>query len=29
VRPGPFVQRRAQWIQRNVRRLGGPGYAPR
>jgi monofunctional biosynthetic peptidoglycan transglycosylase len=27
--PGPFVQRRAQWIQRNVRRLGGPGYAPR
>jgi monofunctional biosynthetic peptidoglycan transglycosylase len=29
ARPGPFVQRRAQWIQRNVRRLGGPGYAPR
>lgn len=29
TRPGPFVQRRAAWIQRQVRRLGGPGYAPR
>jgi monofunctional biosynthetic peptidoglycan transglycosylase len=25
-RPGPYVQRRAQWIERQVRRLGGPGY---
>ncbi|MBP6597457.1 MAG: monofunctional biosynthetic peptidoglycan transglycosylase, partial [Arenimonas sp.] len=24
--PGPYVQRRAAWIQRNVRNLGGPGY---
>ena len=26
VRPGPFVQRRADWIQRQARQLGGPGY---
>ena len=25
-RPGPYVQRRAAWIQRQVRQLGGPGY---
>ncbi len=25
-RPGPYVQRRAQWIQRNVRQLGGDAY---
>src|SRR5690606_7357865 len=25
-RPGPYVQRRARWIERNVRRLGGVGY---
>ncbi len=24
--PGPYVQRRARWIERNVRRLGGVGY---
>ena len=24
--PGPYVQRRASWIQRQVRQLGGPGY---
>ncbi len=24
--PGPYVQRRAAWIQRNARNLGGPGY---
>lgn len=24
--PGPYVQRRAAWIQRNVRNLGGPAY---
>ena len=24
--PGPYVQRRAAWIQRQVRQLGGPGY---
>lgn len=24
--PGTYVQRRAAWIQRNVRRLGGTGY---
>ena len=24
--PGPFVQRRAAWIQRQARQLGGPGY---
>lgn len=24
--PGPYVQRRAQWIQRNVGRIGGQGY---
>jgi monofunctional biosynthetic peptidoglycan transglycosylase len=26
MRPGPYVQRRAQWIERNVRRIGGTGY---
>ena len=26
TRPGPFVQRRAAWIQRQARQLGGPGY---
>lgn len=25
-RPGPYVQRRARWIERNVRRIGGTGY---
>ncbi len=25
-RPGPFVTRRARWIELQVRRLGGPGY---
>ncbi len=24
--PGPYVQRRARWIERQVRHLGGPGY---
>jgi len=24
--PGPYVQRRAAWIQRNARNLGGPAY---
>jgi len=27
INPGPFVQRRADWIQRQARQLGGPGYA--
>ena len=28
--PGPYVQRRARWIERQVRQLGGPSYlAPR
>jgi monofunctional biosynthetic peptidoglycan transglycosylase len=26
TRPGPYMQRRAQWIQRQVRGLGGPAY---
>ena len=26
ARPGPYVQRRAQWIERNMRQLGGAGY---
>ncbi|MBN6149584.1 monofunctional biosynthetic peptidoglycan transglycosylase [Xanthomonas sp. AmX2] len=26
ARPGPYVQRRANWIQRQARQLGGPGY---
>ncbi|MGH8028315.1 MAG: monofunctional biosynthetic peptidoglycan transglycosylase, partial [Arenimonas sp.] len=26
ARPGPYVQRRANWIQRQVRHLGGPAY---
>ena len=26
ARPGPYVQRRARWIERNVRRIGGTGY---
>jgi monofunctional biosynthetic peptidoglycan transglycosylase len=25
-RPGPFVQRRAHWIERQVQHLGGPAY---
>ena len=25
-RPGPYVQRRARWIERQVRRLGGASY---
>ena len=25
-RPGPFVQRRSSWIQRQVRQIGGPAY---
>ncbi|PBS13210.1 monofunctional biosynthetic peptidoglycan transglycosylase [Lysobacteraceae bacterium NML93-0792] len=25
-RPGPYVQRRAQWIQRNARQIGGDAY---
>lgn len=25
-RPGPYVQRRAQWIQRNARQIGGQAY---
>ncbi|MCD9027524.1 monofunctional biosynthetic peptidoglycan transglycosylase [Luteimonas sp. BDR2-5] len=25
-RPGPYVQRRAQWIERNARQIGGPAY---
>ena len=29
ARPGPYVQRRAAWIQRQVRQLGGPGYLQR
>ena len=24
--PGPYVQRRTAWIQRNARNLGGPAY---
>jgi monofunctional biosynthetic peptidoglycan transglycosylase len=24
--PGPYVQRRAAWIQRNARNLGGAAY---
>lgn len=26
VRPGPYVQRRARWIERNARQIGGAGY---
>ncbi|MGH8032228.1 MAG: monofunctional biosynthetic peptidoglycan transglycosylase [Luteimonas sp.] len=26
AKPGPYVQRRAAWIQRNVRRIGGGAY---
>lgn len=26
ARPGPYVQRRGRWIERNVRRIGGTGY---
>lgn len=26
ARPGPFVQRRANWIQRQARQIGGSGY---
>ncbi len=26
AQPGPFVQRRAAWIQRQARQLGGPAY---
>ena len=25
-KPGPYVQRRARWIERQVRHLGGPAY---
>lgn len=25
-KPGPYVQRRARWIERQMRRLGGPSY---
>ncbi len=28
-RPSPYVQRRAAWIERQARQLGGPGYLPR
>ena len=26
AKPGPYVQRRAQWIQRNARQIGGDSY---
>jgi len=26
ARPGPYVQRRARWIEKQVRHLGGPAY---
>jgi monofunctional biosynthetic peptidoglycan transglycosylase len=26
AKPGPYVQRRTRWIERQVRHLGGPGY---
>ena len=26
TRPGPYVQRRTRWIERNVRRIGGTAY---
>ena len=26
AKPGPYVQRRARWIERQVRHLGGPAY---
>ena len=26
ARPGPFVQRRANWIERQARQIGGPAY---
>jgi monofunctional glycosyltransferase len=26
VRPGPYVQRRTRWIERNARQIGGAGY---
>lgn len=29
ARPGPYVQRRAAWIRRQVRQLGGPAYLAR
>ncbi len=29
ARPGPFVQRRANWIQRQARQIGGPAYLER
>ncbi len=28
AQPSPYVRERAAWIQGQVRRLGGPGYAP-
>ena len=28
-RPGPYVQRRARWIERQVQHLGGPAYLSR
>ncbi|GAA3933410.1 monofunctional biosynthetic peptidoglycan transglycosylase [Luteimonas lutimaris] len=29
ARPGPYVQRRARWIENNVRRIGGTAYLER
>ncbi len=28
-RPSPYVERHAEWVERQVRQLGGPGYLPR
>lgn len=28
-RPGPYVQKRARWIQRQMRQIGGPAYLER
>jgi len=28
-RPSPYVLRHAEWVERQVRQLGGPGYLPR
>jgi len=28
-RPSPYVARHAEWVERQVRQLGGPGYLPR
>jgi len=27
--PSPYVERHAEWIDRQVRQLGGPGYLQR